>query len=148
MARFAGGVKLATVVSIPQSAGIPDEACRTRPAKTTRLHRLQVVVMSWLVLVVSGLLEMVWAIALSRSAGFSRLLPSAVFGVALILSMLGLGYALRSLSVGSAYAVWVGIGVLGTAIAGMVLLGEPASVPRIVCVLLVVAGVIGLKLFH
>ncbi|HEX5997182.1 MAG TPA: SMR family transporter [Jiangellales bacterium] len=104
--------------------------------------------MSWFVLVVSGLLETVWAVALSRSAGFTRLFPSMIFGGALVLSMVGLGYALRSLPVGTAYAVWVGIGVAGTAVVGMLWLGESASLPRVVSLLLVVAGVIGLKLFH
>lgn len=104
--------------------------------------------MSWLVLVVSGLLEAAWAIALSRSAGFTRLIPTVIFGGALALSMAGLGFALRSLPVGTAYAVWVGIGVLGTAVVGMVFLGESVSLPRIISVLLVIAGVIGLKLFH
>jgi quaternary ammonium compound-resistance protein SugE len=103
--------------------------------------------MSWVVLVISGLLESVWAIALSRSAGFTRPLPSVIFGVALILSMVGLGCALRTLPVGTAYAVWVGIGVSGTAVAGMVWLNESTSLPRIACLLLVVAGVIGIKLF-
>jgi quaternary ammonium compound-resistance protein SugE len=106
-----------------------------------------VVVVSWVVLVISGLLESVWAIALSRSAGFTRPLPSVIFGVALILSMVGLGYALRTLPVGTAYAVWVGIGVSGTAAAGMVWLNESTSLPRIACLLLVVTGVIGIKLF-
>jgi quaternary ammonium compound-resistance protein SugE len=104
--------------------------------------------MSWLILFVSGLLESVWAVALSRSAGFTRLVPSVVFGVALVLSMIGLGYALRSIPVGTGYAVWVGIGAAGTAIVGMLFLGESASVLRILSLLLVVAGVVGLKLFH
>ncbi|MEV0809531.1 SMR family transporter [Micromonospora sp. NPDC050200] len=104
--------------------------------------------MAWFVLVVSGLLETAWAVALDRSAGFSRPLPSVVFVVTLVLSMLGLGYALREIPVGTGYAVWVGIGVVGTALVGMVALGESASLPRIGCLLLVVAGVVGLKLFH
>lgn len=104
--------------------------------------------MAWLVLVLSGLLESVWAIALSRSAGFTRLVPSVIFGVALVLSMAGLSYALRFLPVGTAYAVWVGIGAAGTAVVGMLFLHESASLPRIASLLLVVAGVIGLKLFH
>ncbi|SCL21759.1 quaternary ammonium compound-resistance protein SugE [Micromonospora rhizosphaerae] len=104
--------------------------------------------MAWIVLVLSGLLETAWAIALDRSAGFSRPLPSAVFAVSLVLSMAGLAYALREIPVGTGYAVWVGIGAVGTALVGMVALGEPASLPRIVCLLLVVAGVVGLKLFH
>lgn len=104
--------------------------------------------MAWIVLVLSGLLETAWAVALDRSAGFSRLLPSAVFTVTLVLSMAGLAYALREIPVGTGYAVWVGIGAVGTALVGMLALHEPASLPRIVCLLLVVAGVVGLKVFH
>ncbi|GAA3267377.1 MULTISPECIES: DMT family transporter [Dactylosporangium] len=104
--------------------------------------------MPWIVLVISGLFESVWAIALSRSAGFTRPVPTATFAVALALSMGGLGYALRSIPVGTGYAVWVGIGAAGTAVAGMLWLGEPAGLPRILALLLVVAGVIGLKIFH
>ncbi|MEU4368491.1 DMT family transporter [Micromonospora chersina] len=104
--------------------------------------------MAWLVLVLSGLLETAWAVALDRSAGFTRPLPSAVFAVSLVASMAGLAYALRDIPVGTGYAVWVGIGAVGTAVVGMVALGESASLPRIACLLLVVAGVVGLKLFH
>lgn len=104
--------------------------------------------MAWAVLVVSGFLETVWAIALEKSAGFTRPLPTVIFGIALALSMAGLGYALRTIPVGTGYAVWVGIGAAGTAVAGMTLLGESASLPRILCLLLVVAGVVGLKVFH
>ncbi|WP_406067272.1 DMT family transporter [Micromonospora sp. NBC_01638] len=104
--------------------------------------------MAWLVLVISGLLETAWAIALDRSIGFSRLAPSVVFVVTLVLSMAGLAYALREIPVGTGYAVWVGIGAVGTALIGMLALGESASLPRILCLLLVVAGVIGLKIFH
>ncbi|MEH0935139.1 DMT family transporter [Micromonospora psammae] len=104
--------------------------------------------MAWIVLVVSGLLETAWAVSLDRSAGFSRPLPSVVFVVTLVLSMAGLAYALREIPVGTGYAVWVGIGAVGTAVVGMVALNESASLPRIACLLLVVAGVVGLKLFH
>ncbi|GIF13496.1 DMT family transporter [Actinoplanes teichomyceticus] len=104
--------------------------------------------MAWTVLVVSGLLEAAWAIALDRSAGFSRPLPTVIFGVALTLSMLGLGYSLRTIPVGTGYAVWVGIGAVGTAVVGMVALGENASLLRILCLLLVVGGVVGLKYAH
>ena len=103
--------------------------------------------MAWLVLVLSGLLETAWAIALDRSAGFTRPLPSAVFAVTLVGSMAGLAYALRDIPVGTGYAVWVGIGAVGTALVGMLALGEPVNLPRVACLLLVVAGVIGLKLF-
>jgi quaternary ammonium compound-resistance protein SugE len=104
--------------------------------------------MAWLVLIISGLLETVWAIALDRSAGFTRPAPTAVFGTALILSMAGLGYALRTIPVGTGYAVWVGIGAVGTALVGMIALHEPATLPRIICLFLVLAGVAGLKYFH
>ncbi|MEU5904879.1 SMR family transporter [Micromonospora sp. NPDC047527] len=104
--------------------------------------------MAWLVLVISGLLETAWAIALDRSAGFSRLVPTVVFVVALVLSMGGLAYALRDIPVGTGYVVWVGIGAVGTALVGMLALGESASLPRILCLLLVVAGVVGLKIYH
>ena len=104
--------------------------------------------MAWIALVVSGVLETVWAAALSRSEGFSRLVPSVVFGVALVLSMAGLAYALREIPVGTGYAVWVGIGAVGTAAYGMVALGEPATVARLLCLVAIVAGVVGLKVVH
>ncbi|GAB3145700.1 quaternary ammonium compound efflux SMR transporter SugE [Micromonospora sonneratiae] len=104
--------------------------------------------MAWVVLVISGFLETAWAIALGRSAGFTRLVPSIVFVVALVLSMIGLAWALREIPIGTGYAVWVGIGAVGTAVVGMVALNEPVSVARVTCLLLVVAGVVGLKFFH
>ncbi|MFC7550818.1 DMT family transporter [Plantactinospora sp. GCM10030261] len=104
--------------------------------------------MAWIALVISGLLETAWAIALDRSAGFTRLVPSLVFAVTAILSMIGLSYALREIPVGTGYAVWVGIGAVGTALVGMLALNESASLPRIACLFLVVAGVVGLKIFH
>ncbi len=84
--------------------------------------------MAWLVLVISGVLETAWAIALDRSAGFTRLVPSLIFLVTVTLSMAGLAYAMRHIPVGTAYAVWVGIGAVGTALVGMLALGEPANV--------------------
>jgi quaternary ammonium compound-resistance protein SugE len=104
--------------------------------------------MPWLLLILSGLLETVWAIALSQSAGFTRVVPSVIFVIALAASMVGLGYAVRTIPIGTGYAVWVGIGVAGTALAGMFFLGESASVLRILSLLLIFAGVVGLKLFH
>ena len=104
--------------------------------------------MAWAVLAVSGVLETVWAAALSRSEGFSRPGPSVVFGVALVLSMVGLGYSLREIPVGTGYAVWVGIGAVGTAGYGMAALGEPATALRLLCLVAIVAGVIGLKFVH
>ena len=102
--------------------------------------------MAWIYLVVSGLFETVWAAALSQSKGFSRFVPSVVFVVALVLSMGGLAFALRDLPVGTAYAVWVGVGAVGTAVYGMVALGEAASVGRLLCLVAIVAGVAGLKI--
>lgn len=104
--------------------------------------------MAWLVLVVSGVLETVWASALSRSEGFSRLVPSIVFAVALVLSMLGLAFALREIPVGTGYAVWVGIGAVGTALYGMAVLGEPVTTLRLLCLVAIVGGVVGLKFLH
>jgi quaternary ammonium compound-resistance protein SugE len=104
--------------------------------------------MAWIALLVSGVLETVWAAALSQSRGFTRLVPSVVFGVALVLSMVGLAIALRTIPVGTGYAVWVGIGAVGTAAYGMVALGEPASVARLLCLVAIVAGVVGLKFLH
>lgn len=104
--------------------------------------------MAWMVLVVSGVLETVWAAALSRSAGFSRLGPSVLFAVALVLSMIGLAYALRTIPVGTGYAVWVGIGAVGTAVYGMVVLGEPVTTLRLLCLVAIVGGVVGLKFAH
>lgn len=104
--------------------------------------------MAWLVLVVSGMLEASWAVALSKSVGLTRPLPSAVFAVTLVLSMVGLAYALRTIPVGTGYAVWVGIGIAGAATAGVLFLGESASVLRMLSLLLVLAGIIGLKVFR
>jgi quaternary ammonium compound-resistance protein SugE len=102
----------------------------------------------WIVLVVSGVLETVWAAALSRSEGFSRLAPSIVFVVALVLSMIGLAYALREIPVGTGYVVWVGIGAVGTALYGMAVLGEPVTALRLLCLVAIVGGVVGLKFLH
>ena len=102
--------------------------------------------MSWLVLVLSGLLEAAWATALGRSAGFSRLVPSVVFAVALVASMAGLAYALRTLPVGTAYAVWVGIGAATTAAVAMATGAESVSLVRIALLAGIVACVAGLKL--
>lgn len=104
--------------------------------------------MAWVILVVSGVLETVWAIALEKSEGFTKVRPTVVFGVGLVLSMAGLGYALREIPVGTGYAVWVGIGAVGTAVVGMTWLGESVSLPRVLCLLLVVAGIVGLKYYH
>jgi len=103
---------------------------------------------SWLVLVLSGVLEAVWATALGRSAGFSRLVPSVVFVVALIASMAGLAYAMRELPVGTSYAVWVGIGAVLTIGYAAMTGEEPVSLLQAVFLVMIVGGVVGLKLVH
>ncbi|HET9902182.1 MAG TPA: quaternary ammonium compound efflux SMR transporter SugE [Xanthobacteraceae bacterium] len=102
--------------------------------------------MAWLALFVAGLFEIAWAIGLKFTDGFSRFWPSAGTLVAMVLSVLLLGYAVRVLPVGTAYAVWVGIGALGTALLGMALFGESREPLRLICLGLIVAGVVGLKL--
>jgi len=103
---------------------------------------------SWFVLVLSGVLEAVWATALGRSEGFSRLVPSLVFGVALVLSMVGLAYAMRDLPVGTAYAVWVGIGAVLTVVIAMVTGEESVSVVKLLLLAGIVGCVVGLKVLH
>ncbi|AND17907.1 QacE family quaternary ammonium compound efflux SMR transporter [Rathayibacter tritici] len=104
--------------------------------------------MSWIVLILSGVLEAVWATALGKSEGFTRLGPSVVFGVGVVASMAGLAYAMRELPTGTAYAVWVGIGASLTVLYGMFFGGEGFSLVRTLLVLGIVACVIGLKLVH
>ena len=102
--------------------------------------------MSWLILFVAGLLEVVWAVGLKYTHGFSRLVPSVITVVAMVVSMAMLSWAMKSLPVGTAYAVWTGIGAVGAAITGILLLGESASPMRIASLALIVMGIIGLKL--
>ena len=103
---------------------------------------------SWLVLVISGVLEAVWATALGRSEGFTRLPASITFAVSLLLSMTGLAYAMRELPVGTSYAVWVGIGASLTVVYAMVTGAEPASVLKLLFVGGIIACVAGLKFLH
>ena len=102
--------------------------------------------MSWTYLVIAGVLEVVWAIGLKYTEGFTRLVPSAVTIVAMIASVWFLALALRTIPVGTGYAVWTGIGAVGTAVLGIALFAEPASAARIGCMGLIVAGILGLKL--
>lgn len=104
--------------------------------------------MSWFVLVLSGALESVWATALGRSEGLTRPWPTATFGVALVLSMAGLGYAMRTLPVGTAYAVWVGIGAVLTIVVAVVSGSETLSLPRALLLAGLVGCIVGLKLVH
>jgi len=102
--------------------------------------------MAWTLLVIAGLLEVGWAIGLKYSEGFTRPLPSLATIAAMVVSMYLLAVAARTLPIGTAYAVWVGIGATGAAILGIALLGEPASWPRLACIGLIVVAVAGLKL--
>ena len=102
--------------------------------------------MTWVILFIAGLFEVVWAIGLKYTEGFTRLWPTVVTVVAMILSVWLLGVAMKSLPVGTAYAVWVGVGAVGTVILGIALFGEPANTARIISVSLIIAGIVGLKL--
>lgn len=104
--------------------------------------------MAWIVLVLSGVLEAVWATALGKSAGFTRLGPSVVFAVAIVVSMAGLAYAMRTLPVGTAYAIWVGIGAALTVGYAMVTGTEAASLVKILLIAGIVVCVVGLKLVN
>jgi quaternary ammonium compound-resistance protein SugE len=101
--------------------------------------------MNWLYLAVAGVLEIVWAIGLKYTQGFTRLVPSAITIAAMIASVAFLGLALRTIPVGTGYAVWTGIGAAGTAILGIILFAEPATAARLGCIGLIVAGIVGLK---
>jgi len=102
--------------------------------------------MVWAYLVIAGVFEIVWAIGLKYTDGFSRLWPSIGTALAMVLSVTFLGLAMKSLPVGTAYAIWTGIGAVGTVLMGIVLFAEPATALRLACVGLIVTGIIGLKL--
>ena len=102
--------------------------------------------MSWVYLFVAGLFEIGWAIGLKYTNGFTRLVPTMLTAISMAISLGLLGIALKTLPVGTAYAIWTGVGAVGTAILGVYLLGEPATVGRIVCIGLIVSGIVGLKL--
>ena len=101
--------------------------------------------MTWFILIVAGLFEIVWAIGLKYSEGFTRLWPTVITIIGMIISMTLLGFAMRTLPVGTAYAVWTGIGAAGTVILGIMLFGEPATFIRIVCIMMILGGILGLK---
>lgn len=102
--------------------------------------------MAWVILVLAGLFEVGWAIGLKYTAGFTRLWPTLGTAAAMVISLWLLGIAMKSLPVGTAYSVWVGVGTVGTVILGIVLLGEPANPARLLSVALIIAGIVGLKL--
>jgi quaternary ammonium compound-resistance protein SugE len=128
----------------------PDEMRRTRQAKTTRTVGFDYsswrCVVSWVILIVAGLFETVWALALKESHGFSKLGPSVLFLLTLVISMVLLAIALRDLPVGTGYAVWTGTGAVGAAVGGMSLLNEPAMAGRIIPIGLIAVGIVWLAL--
>lgn len=101
----------------------------------------------WLWLLAAGFFEVLWASGLKSTQGFTRPWPSVWVGLAMAVSLYGLSYAVKGISVGTAYAVWTGIGAAGTALVGIFVLGEPAAFGRVACIFLIVAGTVGLKLF-
>ncbi len=102
--------------------------------------------MSWVILFCAGLFEIIWAVGLKYTDGFTRLWPSVTTIAAMLVSFALLSFALKTLPLGTAYAIWTGIGAIGTVTVGILLFGEAASAPRLLCVLLIVTGIVGLKL--
>ncbi len=103
--------------------------------------------MAWIILFIAGLFEIGWAVGLKYTEGFTKLVPTVLTGISLVLSMGLLGWAVKTLPLGTAYAVWTGVGAVGTAIVGIVLFKEPATAARLVCLALIVSGILGLKVF-
>lgn len=101
--------------------------------------------MAWLILIIAGLFEVGWAIGLKYTEGFTRLWPSVLTGLAMVISLWLLGLAMKTLPVGTAYGVWVGVGVIGTVIMGIIVFDEPVNAIRVLSLALITAGIIGLK---
>ncbi len=101
--------------------------------------------MAWLYLFVAGVFEIGWAIGLKYTDGFTRLVPSLLTVASMVVSLTLLGFALKTLPVGTAYAVWTGVGAVGTALMGIWLFGDPATTARLVCIAVIVSGILGLK---
>ena len=110
-------------------------------------HVKGVTIVAWVYLLIAGLFEIGWAMGLKYTMGFSRFWPSAWTLLSMLISVVLLGMALKTLPIGTAYAVWTGIGTVGTAILGIVLFGDPSTLLRLSCIALIVLGIIGLKLF-
>src|SRR5690606_5340579 len=131
--------------TLPRLRPLRDRADRGGRRRTLRLH-LRKDIMAWTWLAVAGVLEVAWAIGLKYTDGFTRLVPTVLTLVAMGASVYCLAVAVRSIPIGTGYAVWTGIGAVGVAILGIVLFGEPAQLARLACILLIVAGIVGLKL--
>ncbi len=102
--------------------------------------------MAWVILIVAGLFEVSWAVGLKYSEGLTRLWPTLATAATLVVSMILLAVAMRSLPLGTAYTVWTGIGAIGTVVLGILLFGEPATASRLACIALILVGILGLKL--
>ena len=103
--------------------------------------------MAWFILLIAGLFEIGWAVGLKYTEGFTRPIPTLLTAISLVASLGLLGWAIKSLPLGTAYAVWTGVGAVGTAIVGILVFKEPATAARLVCLALIVSGILGLKLF-
>jgi quaternary ammonium compound-resistance protein SugE len=129
-----------------ESLTSPDETRRTGPRQDDATDPEVIVMSSWWILILAGLLEVGWAIGLKLSNGFSRPVPSVLTVIGMVASLWLLGLATRTLPIGTAYGVWVGIGAAGAAVLGVVLLGEPLSTPRALFIALLIVSIVGLKL--
>ncbi len=125
---------------------LPEDDLRRKGKKQGTTPEIQGIHMDWFLLVLAGVLETGWAVGLKYAEGFTRFWPSVLTLVFMTLSVLLLALAVRHLPVGTAYAVWTGIGAVGTVLLGILLFGEPASPGRLVCIGLILAGIVGLKL--
>jgi len=123
-----------------------DPASRDAEA-TGRARDQREQVMAWIILFIAGLFEIGWAVGLKYTEGFTRPIPTILTAVSLVASMGLLGWAVKSLPLGTAYAVWTGVGAVGTAIVGILVFKEPATAARLVCLALIVSGILGLKVF-
>ena len=140
--RLFGGRSHASYV--PRARSVVRENAEVRPLKGEQSTKGKTV--AWIILVVAGIFEVGWAIGLKYTAGFTRLWPTVGTVLAMVISLWLLGVAMKSLPVGTAYSVWVGVGAAGTVALGIVLLGEPANAARLISVALIIAGIVGLKL--
>lgn len=104
--------------------------------------------MAWLYLLIAGILEIVWAVGMKYSEGWTKLYPSVFTIIAMVIGFFFLSLAVKNLPLGTAYAVWTGIGTIGTVIFGIIVFKEPIDVIKLVCILLIVVGIVGLKVFH
>jgi quaternary ammonium compound-resistance protein SugE len=129
-----------------QTAARDRHTCHDPNIREDGLAPLDGVIMAWIILFLAGILEIGWAIGLKYTEGFTKLLPTVLTGASMVASVVLLGIAVRTLPLGTAYAVWTGIGTVGTVILGIVLFAEPATAVRIGCIALIIAGIAGLKL--